>query len=109
MNSLIITEFIALNPKVYSINYCTNLENTEIKNKKTLKGIAKPTVKNEIKHDNYVNVLNKNENETRNVCSLRSFNHELFTYTQKKIALCSWYDKMNLINKNECLPYGYME
>lgn len=109
LNSLLIDEFLALNPKVYSIKYYNSLENTEIKNKKTLKGISKIVVKNEIEHTHYENVLNTNKKEKRNVCSIRSFNHELFTYTQNKIALSCWYDKMQLINNNECIPYGFME
>ena len=44
--SLVITEFLALNPKVYSFKYSENLECSKIKNKKTLKGVSKITVKN---------------------------------------------------------------
>ena len=107
MNSLIMTEFLALNPKVYSIKYYDTLENTEIKNKKTLKGVSKTTVKNEICHDDYLNVLRTDQNEKRNVCSIRSFNHELFTFVQEKVALTSYYDKMNMIDYNTCVPFGY--
>ncbi len=103
-NSNIITEFIALNPKVYSFKYiCDDVE----KNKKTLKGVSKVTVKNEITHDDYCNVLNTNKSISRNVCSIRSFNHHLFTYVQTKTALTSFYDKMKLTNFNECVPYGF--
>ncbi len=106
-NGLIITEFIALNPKVYSFKYCDSLETNEIKNKKTLKGISKTTVKNEISHKDYTDVLENNETKTRQVYSIRSFNHELFTYTQNKIALTSWSDKSYLIDGNNSTPYGY--
>ena len=106
-NSLVITEFLALNPKVYSFKYYDNLEGLAVKNKKTLKGVSKVTVKNEITHDNYVNVLNTNKKEIRSVCSIRSFNHQLFTYVQDKVALTSWYDKMCMIDNNTCVPYGY--
>ena len=46
MNSLLMTEFIALNPKMYSINYQTLNEFNEvkIKNKKTRKGVPKTVV-----------------------------------------------------------------
>jgi len=44
-NSLLITEFLALNPKVYSFKYQHELENTEVKNKKVLKGVSKVVVK----------------------------------------------------------------
>ena len=44
-NSLLITEFLALNPKVYSFKYQNELESNEVKNKKTLKGVSKVVVK----------------------------------------------------------------
>ena len=107
--SLVITEFLALNPKVYSFKYSENLECSKIKNKKTLKGVSKITVKNEITHEDYVNVLNTDKKEIRNVCSIRSFNHQLFTFVQDKIALSSYYDKLKMINYNEGVPYGYIK
>ena len=107
MNSLIMTEFLALNPKVYSIKYYDTLENTEEINKKICKGVAKPTVKNEICHDDYLKVLETDKLEVRKVCSLRSFNHELFTFVQEKVALTSYYYKMNMIDYNTCVPFGY--
>jgi hypothetical protein len=108
MYSLIMTEFLALNPKVYSIKYYDTLENTEIKNKKTLKGVSKTTVKNEISHADYLNVLHTDKTEKRNVCSIRSFNHELFTFAQEKVALTSYYDKMKMLDYNNCVPFGYV-
>ena len=49
MHTLIMTEFIALNPKVYSISRQTHNEFNEvkIKNKKTLKGVSKVVGKKE--------------------------------------------------------------
>ena len=46
------TEFIALNPKVYSIKHQTldDFNNVMIKNKKTCKGVSKTVVKHEINH-----------------------------------------------------------
>ena len=47
MHSLLLTEFLALNPKVYSINYQTMDEFNEmkVKNKNTLTGVSKTVVK----------------------------------------------------------------
>ena len=81
--SFVITEVLALNPKIYSFKYSENLECTKIKNKKTLKGVSKITVKNEITHDAYLNVLTTDKKEIRNVCSIRSFNHQLFTFCSR--------------------------
>ena len=108
-NSLLITEFLALNPKVYSFKYQYDLESLEVKNKKTLKGVSKTVVKNEIKHDDYVQVFNTDESISRKVTSIRSFNHQLFTYVQEKTALTSIYDKMKMIDSNTLIPFGYVK
>jgi len=47
-----------------------------------LKGISKTTVKKEISHTDYIDVLESNQTQSRKVYSIRSFNHELFTYAQ---------------------------
>jgi hypothetical protein len=57
MDSLLIKEFIALNPKVYSIKHQEiNEENKQIyiKNKKALKGVSKAVVKNCIDHQDFI-------------------------------------------------------
>jgi hypothetical protein len=107
-NSLLITEFLALNPKVYSFKYQYDANSSEVKNKKTLKGVSKTVVKNEIKHDDYVKVFDTDETISRNVTSIRSFNHNLFTYVQSKTALTSYYDKMKMIDSNQLVPFGYV-
>ena len=45
---------------------------------------------------------------SRNVTSIRSFNHNLFTYVQSKTALTSYYDKMKMIDSNQLVPFGYV-
>ena len=111
MNSLLIKEFTALNPKVYSIIH-QNMKDSiyyENYNTKKLKGISKAVVKNNIQHDDYKEVLETNIPISRDVVSIRSFQHQLYTYKQNKVALTAWYDKLKMINNNECVPYGYME
>ena len=109
MNSLITTEFISLNPKVYSINHQTINEFNEIKvkKKKPLKEVSKVVVKKEISHNDYVKTLQTNEIFKRDVTSIRSFNHQLYILKQSKIALTSFYDKMKLVGENNCSPFGY--
>ena len=41
-------------------------------------------VKTEIKHDGYVNVIETNEALKKEVVSIRSFNHHLYTFKQQK-------------------------
>ena len=76
-------------------------------NKKTLKGISKAVVKNEITHKDYEQVHKINIPIKRNVSSIRSFDHNVYTFRTEKIALTSYYDKMYMIDGNNCFPYGY--
>ena len=82
-NYLIIKEWLALNPKVYSYIYQYLLDFDEVKNKKTLKGVSKVVVKKQIDHTDYEEVLNTDKPIKKTVTSIRSFNHQLFTYVQK--------------------------
>ena len=108
-NSLLITEFLALNPKVYTYKYQHEPKTMEVKNKKTLKGVSKVVVKGEINHSDCVNVLQNQEVISKEVTSIRSFNHSLFTYVQNKTALTPYYDKMQMINNIDCVPFGYSQ
>ena len=97
-----------LNPKVYSFKYQHEIDSTDVKNKKTLKGVSKVVVKKQITHDDYETVLNTDKPINKEVTSIRSFNHQLFTYVQDKTALTSYYDKMKMTDRNTCVPFGYL-
>ena len=43
----------------------------------------------------------------REVTRIASFNHDVYTYQQDKIALTSFYDKMNMIDNVNCFPHGF--
>ena len=75
--------------------------------KKVCKGVSKATIKYDMDHKDYINVLNDNKPIQKEVVSLRSFNHELFTYFQKKVALTPYYDKKVMLDKINCVPFGY--
>ena len=97
-NSLLLKEWLALNPKVYSINHQTLNEQKEIiealdpkdiieKNKKVCKGIKAVVLKNEIQHKDYVHVLETNEPAKRDIISIRTFEASTTSYihTRQKI------------------------
>jgi hypothetical protein len=98
--SLPMKEFIALNPKVYSFE-------SEHECSKKLKGISKVVVKKEITHNDYNKVLTTGNNIKRDVVSIRSFDHQLYTVKTNKTALTTYYDKMFMSDNNTCSPYGY--
>ena len=91
--SLIIKEWLALNPKCYRINHQTLEDLKEVlkaneqkeiiepidpkdiieKNKKTCKGIKAVVLKNEIAHQDYQNILETTATAKRDIISTRSF------------------------------------
>ena len=109
MHSLLLTEFLALNPKVYSINYQTMDEFNEmkVKNKNTLTGVSKTVVKKEITHKDYEDAMNTSKAIRKDVTSIRSFNHQIYTFKLSQVALTAFYDKMQMLGKINCVPYGY--
>ena len=109
LNSLSMSEVIALNPKIYSYNYqkLKDDDTIESTNKKVLKGVSKVVVKKEITHENYIDVLTTNIPLIKNITSIRSHNQQLYTTAQNKVALTSYYDKMKMLNSIDCVPFGY--
>ena len=93
-------EFTALNPKVYSFESAHECS-------KKLKGISKVVVKKEITHSDYNNVLETGNKINRDVTSIRSFDHQLYTVNTNKTALTAYYDKMYMSDRNTCSPFGY--
>jgi hypothetical protein len=70
--------------------------------------VSKAVVKNDICHNDYVDVLKTNKPLEREVVSIRSFKHKVFTFKQNKVALTSYYDKMKMLEDgNTCVPFGY--
>ena len=109
---LIIKEFLALNPKVYSLIHDKYDDKShELKldsNTKKLKGVSKAVAKKQMEHIEFVKVLEKNEPVQKKVASRRSFNHQVYTVVQKKTALTSYYDKMYMADDGiTCYPFGY--
>ena len=99
-------EFIALSPKSYAYSYQTIGEATETSKK--LKGASRATIKKEIKFEDYLETLRTNRLVKKDVVSIRSLNHQLYTLNQQKIALTSFYDKCILLNEVDLIPFGYV-
>jgi hypothetical protein len=102
LNGMVMSEFVGLNPNSYAFKY-QNIE------KKKATGVSKAVVDKLINFNDYKNTLYTNKPAIREVVSIRSFNQQLFTYKQDKIALTSFYDKMKTIDSINCEPYGYIK
>ena len=87
-----ITEFVGLRSKMYS--YVKDNE----KGGKTAKGIKKNIIKNNIKHEDYKNVLLENKQMQHTMKSIRSSKHQLGSYEINKVSLSCFDDKRYLSN-----------
>ena len=106
LHSQILTEFLALNPKCYAYRYLT-LDTNIIKENKKAKGVSNVIVEKTLPFSVYKNTLDTDETVRRESTGIRSFNQELFTTSNMKDCLSSYYDKMKMINKVDCEPFGY--
>ena len=100
----IITEFCALNPKCYSYRYVVE---EKIKENKKAKGISMAVVDQTMDFNHYQKVMESNKPEERFIYSLTSFNQQLFSCLEEKVALSSFYDKFVMLDAINCVPYGY--
>ena len=95
-----IVEFVGLKSKMYS--YIKSNE----KGRKTTKGIKKNVIKNNIKHEDYKNVLSNNEQLHHRMKTIRSQYHQLRSYEINKVSLCCLDDK-RYIHDNGISSYAY--
>ena len=97
-----IVEFIGLRSKMYS--YVKDNQKVG----KTAKGIQKNIIKNNIKHEDYKNVLLENKQIHHQMKTIRSINHKLCSYDLNKVSL-SCFDNKRYISNNgiESLAYGH--
>ena len=101
MNGNIITEFIGLKPKMYSLKTEDNNE------QKKAKGIQKNTLKKEINFEMYLKTLYENYKSDIQFNYIRSKNHEIFSITCSKTGLSNYENKRYYIDNNYSLPYGH--
>ncbi|XP_053380054.1 uncharacterized protein LOC123531918 [Mercenaria mercenaria] len=101
-NGMPISEFIGLRSKMYSF-LCNGKE------EKRAKGVAKVTVKKDLKHDCYKNTLFDETNTVSTMHSLRSHRHELFGETTQKISLSAVDDKRFLMDAVRSYAYGHFK
>ena len=99
-----ITEFVGLRSKMYS--YIKD----NLKVGKTAKGIKKNIIKNNIKHEDYKNVLINNKQIHHTMKTIRSINHQLGSYELNKVSLSCFDDKRYISNDGiQSYAYGHHE
>ena len=97
-----ITEFIGLRSKMYS--YIKDNQKVG----KTAKGIKKNIIKNNIKHEDYKNVLINNKQIHHTMKTIRSSKHQLGSYEINKVSLSCFDDKRYIANDGiNSFSYGH--
>ena len=66
------------------------------------------TVDKDMSFESYEEVLAEGNTANRTVTTIGSFNQQLFTISTPKIVLNAFYDKMKMLNKIDCEPYGFL-
>ena len=82
----ILTEWVGLRPKLYSLL-------TEGGEKQKAKGLAKSMINKSLRHENFLKCLRTGENQKRKQCLFRSRDHHIFTENMTKVALSADDDK----------------
>ena len=95
-----IVKFIGLKSKMYA--YIKDNE----KGGKTTKGIKENVIKNNIKHEDYKNMLMNNEQMHHKMKTIRSQRHQLGSYEINKVSL-SFFDDKHYIHDNGMNSYAY--
>ena len=93
MNGKIITKFISLRPKMYSISVHDQTPKEEKKNKKA-KGVPRQKVMNELTMKDYEDALHEQASKDVTFNAIRSKNHQIYSITQTKVGLTSYDNKV---------------
>ena len=97
-----ITEFVGLKSKMYS--YIKSDE----KGGKTAKGIKKNVIEDNIKHEDYKNVLLNNEQLHHKMKTIRSQKHQLGSFEINRVSLSCFDDKHYILDDGiNSYAYGH--
>ncbi len=102
---MVLTEFLGLNPKCYAFR----LQNKDLSfgEAKKSKGVSYATVAKTIPFKAYKKVLEEGNTASRVTTNIGSFNQQLFSFDTNKIALNAFYDKLYMVDKYHCEPFGF--
>ena len=97
----VINEFAGLKSKMYSYTI-------RDKEHKKAKGVKKNVVKNEIKHQNYLEVLYNGKTMYHQMNTIRSESHQINSYHLNKVSLSPFDDKRYILDDEiTSLAYGH--
>lgn len=102
LKSQIMTEFVGLRSKMYSVKA------QGVEKMKKVKGVKKYILKNEITFNDFLKCMNTNCTIEKNQNSIRSKLHTVYSIRQQKIVLSPFDNKRYILdNKVNTLPWGH--
>ena len=101
----VMTEFVALKPKLYS--FLTE-EDEKIREKQKAKGVKKCIIRKSLRHENFKKCLMSGQSQMRKQSFFRSREHHVFTENMTKVALNPRDDKRIILeNGIDTLALGH--
>ena len=95
-----IREFIGLKPKMYSLDL-------GVEEKKVAKGVSRPVIRKELRHEFYKNCLFKKRAMKQNMHLIRSKKHQIETIRINKTTLTPYDDKRYFLNEYKSFAHGH--
>nr|DAC81386.1 TPA_asm: PolB [Parasteatoda house spider adintovirus] len=99
LNGVVVVEFVGLRSKLYSIL-------SEDGEKKAAKGVVKSVRNKKLKHSSYIKCLFENSRVREKMKTIISKNHQLYSVTTNKLALCPLDDKRYIL-ENGCDTFAH--
>ena len=114
MGRSVITHLISLSPKLYSYTYVTptyqsgQVVEYEEKSTQKCKGLARATIRNNVRHQDYIDVLDTTKPKRFSMRLITSQNHVLYLLEIEKTGLGLHDTKRFWISKYDSVPFGFM-
>lgn len=114
----VVEEFVGLKPKMYSLlygyeEYVNDIDGNEkiVRKQGTIrkvKGVKKNVVEKHIRHQLYVDCLQKHCSFKHSMNLIRSFSHQLYSITVSKTSLSPYDDKRYILGSGiDTLAHGH--
>lgn len=100
LDGAIMTEFVGLRAKMYSLTY-------DNKEKRTAKGVSKPVIESKLRHDLYKQCLFKKQRQMESMNLFRTDKHQIYTVTLNKTTLSAFDDKRYILDGIHTLAHGH--
>lgn len=107
--SKIITEFVGLRSKMYSLRVLSGEEKNIFEESKAAKGVHRSVIKADLRFENYYDCLFRCQKLEHLFKCIQSVNHRVYTKFKAKNSLSSFDCKRYLLDTVHSVPYGHYQ